>query len=199
MRLAVEYLPNSLSISRIPLAALLVVTFTTRDAPQFWLSICVIGLALLSDFLDGKIARRIGVASVTGYLLDGLGDKVFYAALLIVIAREEPSQTFISWALIGRELILYGLRVIDPHQDSNKMYLRSVSLFYAFTIRIYFLGFLIWSFAHVYSFAVPGVDYFGVAALPAIIAGYLQILALTKMIVKDFEHRHSHGDNSHCN
>jgi phosphatidylglycerophosphate synthase len=194
MRIAVEYIPNSLSISRIPLAALLVVTFTTRDVRQFWLSICVIGLALLSDFLDGKIARRMGVASVTGYLLDGLGDKVFYAALLIVITREAPSQIFISWMLISRELILYGLRVIDPRQDANRMHLRSVSLFYAVTIRIYFSGFLIWSFAHVYGFAVPGVDYFGIAALPAIVAGYLQILALTKMIIEDFEHSHNHGD-----
>jgi phosphatidylglycerophosphate synthase len=181
------YVPNLLSMSRIPLAALFLITFSSRETTHFWVSICLIGLALLTDILDGRLARHWGVTSVSGYLLDGLGDKVFYAALLIVITREAPSQTLIAWLLIGRELILYGLRVIDPRQREHRMFLRSASLFYAFAIRIYFLGFLVRSAMHLYGFRIPGIEYFGIMALPAIVVGYVQIASLANIIANNFE------------
>src|SRR5438128_11941287 len=100
-----RHLPNVLSLSRIPIAAAFLITFSTREAAMFWSSMAVLAIALLTDVLDGRLARMWNTASTTGYFLDGLGDKVFYAAILLVIARENPAQTFLAWALIARELI----------------------------------------------------------------------------------------------
>jgi cardiolipin synthase (CMP-forming) len=197
MRAFKAYVPNLLSVSRIPLAAFFLVTFSPRDRAHFWISIFIISLALLTDILDGRLARSWAVTSVSGYFLDGLGDKVFYAALLIVITREAPSQILIAWLLIGRELILYGLRVIDPQQREHRMFLRSASLVYAFAIRIYFLSFLLWSATQLYGFVIPGIRYFGVTAVPAIVVGYSQIFYLAKMVANNFESGDDDRDSLH--
>lgn len=136
-------IPNALSLSRIPLAAMLVVFYDRSSAPYFWIGVGIVSAALVTDFLDGYIARRNHGESVAGYFLDGLGDKVFYAAILIIIAREEPAQTVVAWMLIARELIWYGLRAIDPLREQNRLFLRSYSLIYALAIRIYFAGFIL--------------------------------------------------------
>jgi len=91
-------LPDALSLSRIVLAAGFVAV------PEAAARVALIGAASATDFLDGWIARRRGVASRWGALIDPLTDRVFVlAAVASFVWRGEltPGQ-FLT--LVSRDL-----------------------------------------------------------------------------------------------
>lgn len=70
-------LPNLVSSSRVALA----VGFVASDAVPTRLAL--IGIASLTDFLDGWLARRTHVASRFGALLDPVADRFFVLGVVI--------------------------------------------------------------------------------------------------------------------
>ena len=71
-------LPNLLSACRIALAPVLL-ALAWRGLPEAFLA--VLALALLTDLLDGWLARRLGQVSDRGAELDSLGDLCVYLAV----------------------------------------------------------------------------------------------------------------------
>ena len=69
-------------------------------------------LALVTDNLDGYLARRSKVASVYGRMWDSLGDKAFYVAVIVSFNSQRFLGSLISWALIVREISLYITRIM---------------------------------------------------------------------------------------
>lgn len=102
---------NSLSLSRIGLGFLFVIFFQ-RGLFFLYASVGVCLAALITDILDGYLARRLGVASVYGRLWDSLGDKSFYVAVIIAYNARGYLGTLLSWALLVREIALYITRVL---------------------------------------------------------------------------------------
>jgi cardiolipin synthase len=76
-RSALLTLPNLVSSSRVVLA----VGFVATDAVPMRLAL--IGLASLTDFLDGWLARRAHVVSRFGALLDPIADRFFVLSVVI--------------------------------------------------------------------------------------------------------------------
>jgi phosphatidylglycerophosphate synthase len=109
--LAARSFVNSLSLSRIAAALLFVVCFQ-RNAGLFYTSVAVCIIALITDLLDGYFARRSHVDSIRGRLWDSLGDKSFYAAIIIAFNTHGFLGPLVSWALIVREIALYITRVL---------------------------------------------------------------------------------------
>jgi phosphatidylglycerophosphate synthase len=102
---------NALSLSRIGMALLFVVCFQRRAILlDITVASCVVALA--TDILDGYFARRLRVASIHGRLWDSLGDKSFYAAVIIAFNAQGFLGPLVSWALIVREVALYITRVL---------------------------------------------------------------------------------------
>jgi phosphatidylglycerophosphate synthase len=148
-------IPNLLSISRVPASAFFVVVFSTTAPIAYWVALAIAAVAIISDVADGYLARKWSAVSEAGYFLDGLGDKCFTIAFCLVIAREFPSLLLPMWALIARELLLYGLRAIDPTKAANLVRFRSVSLWQAGTVRMTFGVFLLLSGLKVYMIETP--------------------------------------------
>ena len=113
-------LPNIISFLRIPLA------FLFLQENPVWRLWAII-LAMLSDGLDGYLARRNKMTSQIGTLLDPIADKffvLFVASILIMEGRLLPWQAItlicrdISVALFGiylaltRRLTKYEFRAI---------------------------------------------------------------------------------------
>lgn len=97
--------PNALSLSRL---ALLPVWWWIMITPAIsdWWGGGLIVYAIISDVLDGYLARRLGQTSAWGRILDPVGDKVaaLVVAVFCVYHRDMPVSAF--WATAIRDILL---------------------------------------------------------------------------------------------
>jgi CDP-diacylglycerol---glycerol-3-phosphate 3-phosphatidyltransferase len=70
----------------------------------------VFGVAAATDWIDGRLARRWEVTSPLGSFLDTTADKLLVTAALIALVAVDRASPWLSIAIIGRELVLLGLR-----------------------------------------------------------------------------------------
>ncbi len=111
----VAHLPNFLTIFRILLIPVLVVILTSPGRTASIFATLTFFLACLSDFFDGYLARRWGISTDLGKLLDPLADKLIVAAALIMLAGMERPPNVPAWmivVIIGREIAVTGLRAV---------------------------------------------------------------------------------------
>ena len=105
-------LPNFLTMLRVLLTPVLVVLFYL---PWTWGAAACTGaflLAMLTDALDGWIARRFGQETRFGAFLDPVADKLIVSAALVMIVSRDQSLLIVVPALIviGREIAVSALR-----------------------------------------------------------------------------------------
>lgn len=108
-------LPNLLTLSRIPIlfgvVGLLYLPATGAATAAFILFI----IGALTDWADGYYARKQGLVSNFGKLMDALTDKVFMVGLFITLLA---LGTLPAWALplllliLSREFLITGLRLV---------------------------------------------------------------------------------------
>ena len=67
-------------------------------------------VAAVTDWVDGRLARRWDVTSKLGSFLDTTADKLLVSGVLIALLAAERASPWIVALIIGRELILMGLR-----------------------------------------------------------------------------------------
>ncbi|MBL0226457.1 MAG: CDP-diacylglycerol--glycerol-3-phosphate 3-phosphatidyltransferase [Geobacteraceae bacterium] len=105
-------LPNILTMTRIaaiPLMAALLMSPT--QSAGFWAA-AVFSLASVTDWLDGYLARRMGIVTIFGKFLDPIADKLIVMAALIMILPYGRVPAWIVLVILGREIIITGLRGI---------------------------------------------------------------------------------------
>jgi len=108
-------LPNLLTLSRIPIlfgiVAFLYLPFTGASTIAFVLFV----IGALTDWADGYYARKQGLVSNFGKLMDALTDKVFMVGLFIALLA---SHVLPPWTLplllliLSREFLITGLRLV---------------------------------------------------------------------------------------
>ncbi len=64
-----------------------------------------------TDFLDGYLARKLGMVTRLGQFLDPLADKVYISTVLIMLYHLGRIAWWVPVVIIGRELIITGLRI----------------------------------------------------------------------------------------
>lgn len=69
-------------------------------------------LAALTDMLDGKIARSRNLITNFGKFMDPLADKLLVSAALIAFVQMELIPAWIVIAIISREFIITGFRLV---------------------------------------------------------------------------------------
>ncbi len=106
MRLA-DQLTLARAVAVPVVVALFAVTFHGHD---YWATIIFI-VAMATDFFDGKIARRSGVTSAFGSLVDPMADKVLVLATLVVLLDQHVFPAWMVAAIVARELLISGLRL----------------------------------------------------------------------------------------
>jgi CDP-diacylglycerol--glycerol-3-phosphate 3-phosphatidyltransferase len=63
-----------------------------------------------TDWFDGRLARRWGVSSRLGSFLDTTADKLLVSGALIALVTVGRASPWIALIMIGREMIVLGLR-----------------------------------------------------------------------------------------
>ena len=110
-------LPNSITLSRIGLIPIFVWVLSSSVVPPGTKELLAAGifiLASITDGLDGYLARKHGLISSVGMLLDPMADKLLIAAGLILLVHLTPSfmPPWIVMLVLGREFLITGLRSV---------------------------------------------------------------------------------------
>ncbi len=110
-------LPNSLTVTRIFLVPLLVVVLLTKfegweilGIPKEVLGAAIFGLASLTDWADGYLARRRKQITPLGQFIDPIADKLLTIAALIAIVQMELAPAWMVVVIIGRDITVTALR-----------------------------------------------------------------------------------------
>ena len=106
-------LPTLLTLSRIAAIPVLVALVAWRTPGADVAACAVFALAGLTDFLDGRIARRRQMQSELGRMLDPIADKLLVGATLMVLAgqgRLPDGSLYPAIVIMCREILVSGLR-----------------------------------------------------------------------------------------
>ena len=112
-------LPNALTVSRIFFVPLLVVVLLTNfdgrnilGVPTELVGAAIFGVASITDWLDGYLARRRKQITMLGQVIDPLADKLLTCAALISLVRMDMVLPWMATVIIGREFAVTTLRSV---------------------------------------------------------------------------------------
>lgn len=114
-------LPNRLTVLRLIMVPVFIAVMVLPDSVVPALVTGIIGAflfitAAVTDMLDGKIARKYGLITDFGKLMDPLADKfMVIGALTVIVYRYDTLRPVFIWALlvvVFRELAVTSLRLV---------------------------------------------------------------------------------------
>jgi CDP-diacylglycerol--glycerol-3-phosphate 3-phosphatidyltransferase len=112
-------LPNSLTLARIVLVPLLVVVLLTkfRESDLFGISkellaASIFGIASLTDWADGYLARRRKQVTGLGQWMDPLADKLLVTGALVSLIQMGVASAWMVAIMLGREFSVTLLRAV---------------------------------------------------------------------------------------
>jgi CDP-diacylglycerol--glycerol-3-phosphate 3-phosphatidyltransferase len=111
-------LPNQLTIARLVLSIVLfgLITFRLYTAGFF-----VFVAAASTDWLDGYFARKYGMVTMLGRILDPFVDKIIICGTFICLVADPHSgiQGWMAVVVVGRELLITALRSFLEQQGAD--------------------------------------------------------------------------------
>ena len=107
-------LPNALTVFRTAAAPGVMLAFAVLHRPAAdWAAFLLFSGAAATDWIDGRLARKWGVVSPIGRMLDPIADKAIAAialATLLGLHGLDPRLTIPAAAILLRETLVSGLR-----------------------------------------------------------------------------------------
>ena len=106
-------IPNILTIGRIIIVPIFVLTFFIPGLFGDLIPFFLFAIASFTDYLDGLLARMFKEESKLGELLDPIADKILVAAALILLVMNETIKNYEVIAaiiILTREILISGLR-----------------------------------------------------------------------------------------
>ena len=104
--------PNTLTLFRIIAVPVIVVLLMVPNRFTCLLAGLIFSAAAITDYFDGYLARRYGLVSNLGKVMDPVADKLLVASSLIMLTSLGWMPAWIACIIIGRELAISGLRNI---------------------------------------------------------------------------------------
>ena len=110
-----------LTISRMVFIPLIVFFFILDDGKYRDISAYIFLLALITDYLDGYVARNFNQTTAFGAFLDPIADKLLVVITIFLLARSLDSIIFIlsSLIIISREFLVIAIRQRLAELKSN--------------------------------------------------------------------------------
>ncbi|WP_319526094.1 CDP-diacylglycerol--glycerol-3-phosphate 3-phosphatidyltransferase [uncultured Desulfosarcina sp.] len=117
--------PNTLTLFRIVAVPVIVVLLMMPNRFTAFIAGLIFSAAAITDYFDGYLARRYGLVSNLGKVMDPVADKLLVSCSLIMLTALGWMPAWIACIIIGRELAVTGLRNIIAQ---NKMDVSASSL-----------------------------------------------------------------------
>jgi CDP-diacylglycerol--glycerol-3-phosphate 3-phosphatidyltransferase len=112
-------LPNKLTLSRLVLTVVFLVILFLRERVPFseTISLLLFSVASITDYLDGKIARRDKLITNFGILMDPLADKILVCSAFIAFVGLGWMPAWMVVIIVARELAITGLRLLAASKN----------------------------------------------------------------------------------
>ena len=107
-------LPNKLTMSRVIAIPVFIALFMLGYR---YISAVVFVLASVTDYFDGKLARKYNIISNFGKLMDPLADKMLVIAALMLLTETKEIHFLCTLIVVLRELMISSIRLIALEQN----------------------------------------------------------------------------------
>ena len=121
---------NKITISRIILSIIILIillfpwhqvgvdipTYIVRGSMTIDLRYIISGvlfiIASITDFIDGKVARKYNMVTDFGKMIDAISDKLLTNTLIVVLTAENMIHPIIAVIIIGRDIIVESIKML---------------------------------------------------------------------------------------
>ncbi|MCR5789547.1 MAG: CDP-diacylglycerol--glycerol-3-phosphate 3-phosphatidyltransferase [Lachnospiraceae bacterium] len=107
-------LPNKLTLVRVILIPFFVFFLLSQaaGAASDWIALAIFITASMTDWFDGRIARKYGLVTDFGKFMDPLADKLLTCSAMICFIELDKLPAWIVVIIIAREFIISGFRLV---------------------------------------------------------------------------------------
>lgn len=110
-------LPNKLTIIRMVLTPVFLFVFLAPFIPyHYFLGLIIYAAGCITDFLDGKIARKYNLITTFGKLADPVADKMLTTAALLALMDAGFCSIYIVFIVLTREFAVTSVRLAASAQ-----------------------------------------------------------------------------------
>lgn len=109
-------LPNYLTLLRLVLTFVIMGLLHLRNFPAACWAAGLFLFACITDLLDGWVARRRGLISDFGKIMDPLADKVLVLGLFLTFVQMQLVAAWMVAIILAREFFITGLRIFALHK-----------------------------------------------------------------------------------
>lgn len=132
-------LPNQLSVLRICLTPVYLYLLSIPSHTSKFISLIVFGIAALTDYYDGYIARKFGHITKWGQFLDPFADKVLILAGFFKFACMGYYPIAFVWMMLSRDILVTVIRMVTAKQKHmiKTMFIAKVKTFGQFILLVF--------------------------------------------------------------
>ena len=105
-------LPNKLTIMRICLVPFMIATLLWDFPMHFLVSGILFGIASITDYFDGKIARKHNLITDFGKFADPLADKILVISVLVCFVAMKLCDPILVIIVLFREFAITSIRLV---------------------------------------------------------------------------------------
>ncbi len=108
-------LPNKLTVARLIMTPFFLAALLTPFEHHFLVALILFGIASLTDYIDGNMARKCGLVTDFGKFLDPLADKMLTTAAFLGFIQLDIGVgiTWITFIVLIREFLITSLRLVS--------------------------------------------------------------------------------------
>jgi CDP-diacylglycerol---glycerol-3-phosphate 3-phosphatidyltransferase len=166
-------LPNAITFSRLVMTAAFVLAVSQRSLAGYGTGLVLFVVAAVSDFLDGYLARKMGLVTPLGKLMDPLVDKILVCTAFVFFTEQKLCPVWVTALIIGREFLVTGLRQIAV--EAGKVLAADSLGKWKTTLQLsYLITGLLWLTVEHSERMSPSLEWLGHLARPYADGGWLQ-------------------------
>jgi len=109
--------PNQLTVARFGLTVVFLVALFSGLPYHDSVALLIFVIASLTDYFDGKIARRDNLITDFGKLMDPLADKILTGSAFIAFVGLDLMPAWMVIIIVARELAITGLRLLAASKN----------------------------------------------------------------------------------
>ncbi len=111
--------PNQLTLFRIAAVPIIIVLMLFPNRICTLIAGLLFSAAAITDYLDGFLARKRGLVSTLGKVMDPVADKLLVSSAFIMLTSLGWVPAWMACIIIGRELAVTGLRNIIAEKGED--------------------------------------------------------------------------------